>query len=267
MVNPKTKIVITSLNLADGRAQKTDEFVAVESPLHLFLGGIHFVSILCSPVLTKELIVGHLLGEGVVSSVNDIASLDFDGKDVCRVELLGPDADQLVVTSRPYTRLIVSACGSASYRSLPDILNTITFKPLADWKIKARIISECVRKLSNLAGVFKETGGVHVAALWKQNGELVMVAEDVGRHNAVDKVIGGAALCNHQVDECFLTLSGRMTGDIILKAARVGIPIVSSRAAAVDSGVVVAGKAGITLVGFVRGNRMNVYTFPERIVL
>ncbi len=159
MVSPKTKIVITSLNLADGSAQKTDEFVAVESPLHLFIGNIHFVSILCSPVLVKELIVGHLLGEGVVGSVTDIASVDFDGQDVCHVELLRADPDRVVVTARPYARLIVSACGSASYRSLPDILNTITFRPPADWKIKARIISDCVRKLSTLASVFKETGG------------------------------------------------------------------------------------------------------------
>lgn len=267
MVNVKTKITITALNLAEKRLEKIEENVAVESPLHLFLGSIHFVSILCSPQLVKELAVGHLLGEGLVSSVDEIASVDFEGNDVCRVELQRIDAGDLVVTSRPYARLIVSACGSASYRSLPEILNMIKLKPLPDWKIKARIILECVRKLSNLAGIFKETGGVHVAALWTRNGELVMVAEDVGRHNAVDKVIGGAALSKQHLDKCFLTLSGRMTGDIVLKAARVGIPVVSSRAAAVDSGVAVARKAGITLVGFVRGSRMNVYAFPERIEL
>ncbi|MCW4052582.1 MAG: formate dehydrogenase accessory sulfurtransferase FdhD [Candidatus Bathyarchaeota archaeon] len=267
MVNAKTEITITALNLAEDRLEKNAEIVAVESPLHLFLGSIHFISILCSPELVKELVVGHLLGEGLVSSVDEIASVDLEGNDVCRVELQKADAGDLVVTSRPYARLIVSACGSASYRSLPEILNTIKLKPLLDWKIKARIILECVRKLNNLAGIFKETGGVHVAALWNRNGELVMLAEDVGRHNAVDKVIGGAALSNHHLDECFLTLSGRMTGDIILKAARVGIPVVSSLAAAIDSGITVAKKAGITLVGFVRGSRMNVYSFPERIQL
>jgi formate dehydrogenase accessory protein FdhD len=89
----------------------------------------------------------------------------------------------------------------------------------------------------------------------------------VGRHNAVDKAIGIGALNETGFKECFLTLSGRLTGDMVLKAARVGVPVVASLAAALDSGIAVAEKADLTLVGFVRGKRMNVYAFPKRIVL
>ena len=92
------------------------------------------------------------------------------------------------------------------------------------------------------------------------------MAEDVGRHNAVDKVIGMTVLKGQSFGECFLALSGRMSGDVAFKAAKVGIPIVASIASALSSGVDFAEKANLTLVGFVRGKRMNIYTFPERIL-
>jgi formate dehydrogenase accessory protein FdhD len=116
------------------------------------------------------------------------------------------------------------------------------------------------------AETFRKTGGVHVAAIY--NGEDVeALAEDIGRHNAVDKVIGIGALNRTDFSACFLALSGRLTGDIVFKAARVGVPIVASLAAAIDSGITMARNTGLTLVGFVRGNRMNIYTFPERVCL
>ncbi len=117
-----------------------------------------------------------------------------------------------------------------------------------------------------LAERFRKTGGVHVAALYSAKGELVALSEDVGRHNAVDKVIGVGTAKKLDFENLFLALSGRLTGDIVLKAARMRIPIVASMAAAVDSGVEAAQLTGITLIGFVRGKRMNVYTYPERIV-
>jgi FdhD protein len=132
--------------------------------------------------------------------------------------------------------------------------------------VKAATISESVRRLNTLAKTFRETGGVHVAALYSKDGELQTLSEDVGRHNAVDKVIGAGALARLDFQKCFLASSGRLTGDIVLKAARMMIPIVASLAAAVDSGIDVAQQTGISLVGFVRGKRMNIYAGLERIV-
>lgn len=260
-------VEVSRIEVAIAKVGRREDVVARETPLHVFLGEIHFVSVLCSPTLLKELVVGYLLGEGLVSSIDKIVSIDFDKENRCHVILRKTDVEKPVIVSKPFAQLIVSACGSVGYRSLSDLLDIIDLKPLLSWQIKARTVSECVKSLNVLGGTFRKTGGVHVAALFKhRNGELIMLAEDVGRHNAVDKVIGATALEGEDLDGCFLALSGRLTGDIVLKAARVGIPVVASLAAAVDSGVEVAEKTGVTLVGFVRGGRMNVYSGLKRII-
>lgn len=260
-------VVISKVDVTTAQVKRREDVVAREVPLHVFLGAIHFVSILCSPNSLKEFVVGYLLGEGLVSAVGEIAEIDFDEENRCYVTLRDVNAEKQVIVSKPFARLIVSACGSDGSRSLSELIDTIELKPLPSWQVKARTIALGVRQLNVLANTFRETGGVHGAAVFKRDGGMVVLAEDVGRHNAVDKVIGAASLSKQDLSECFLVLSGRLTGDIVLKAARVEIPIVASLAAAVDSGLEVAEKTGVTLVGFVRGNRMNVYTCPERIKL
>jgi formate dehydrogenase accessory protein FdhD len=140
-------------------------------------------------------------------------------------------------------------------------------KTSLDLHVEAQVIADSVNHLNSVAETFRKTGGVHVAAICRSDGNLVVFAEDVGRHNAVDKVIGMCALNKTDFGKCFLALSGRLTGDIVLKAARVGIPIIASLAAAIDSGIALAKEVDLTLIGFVRGRRMNIYNFPERIDL
>ena len=123
-----------------------------------------------------------------------------------------------------------------------------------------------MKALNLSAPTFKKTGGVHAAAIFSHKGKLIFLAEDVGRHNAVDKVIGFASIRQIALSNCFLGLSGRLTADIVLKAARVGVPVMASLSAAIDSGIRVADRAGVTLVGFVRGNRMTVYSHIDRIL-
>jgi formate dehydrogenase accessory protein FdhD len=157
--------------------------------------------------------------------------------------------------------VILSACGSRS----PYQPSARLTKIKSNLTVQAETIQNCVNSLNFIAETFRKTGGVHAAAIYGRKGNLVAFAEDVGRHNAVDKVIGLAALNQTDFAECFLTLSGRLTGDIVLKAARLGLPLVASLAAAIDSGIATAKRAELTLVGFVRGKRLNVYTFPQRV--
>lgn len=114
--------------------------------------------------------------------------------------------------------------------------------------------------------LFKETGGCHGAAIYTLDGKLIDLKEDIGRHNAIDKVIGTMILKNQEIHDKILATSGRLTGDSVLKAVRAEIPIVSSLSAAIESGIRLAFAYDITLIGFVRGARFNIYSHPERII-
>jgi len=119
--------------------------------------------------------------------------------------------------------------------------------------------------LNAKASIYRQTGGVHASALYSKDGVELAFAEDVGRHNAMDKVIGVCAERDCEFGETFAVSTGRLSGDIVLKIARVGIPIVASISSVLSSGVEIAEATGVTLIGFVRGNRMNVYCYPGRV--
>ncbi len=237
--------------------------MAEEKPLHIFLNRVHYATIFSSPTNQKELVLGHLLSEGIIKSLEEIREIRLKDDDLCEVKLK-PDVplEKRLKLLKPLSRVILSACGSSKpYRpseKFPKITSNI--------RLKAEVILKSVRNLNFVAETFRKTGGVHAAAIYGKGGNLLAFAEDIGRHNAVDKAIGISSINKVDFSRCFLTLSGRLTGDIVLKAARVGIPIVASLAAAVDSGITTAKAANLTLIGFIRGKRMNVYSAPRRIL-
>jgi len=262
MVDRVREVEIIRINVANQTVQKTKDYVAEEKPLHIFLNRKHYETIFCSPQNLKELTVGHLFSEGILKSADEIEEIKLE-ENVCKIKLKPSiDLDKRLKLSKHYSRIILSACGNhAPYQPLqrlPKIKSKIT--------VKAETILECVNGLNLIAETFRKTGGVHVAAIYKSDGSLVASAEDVGRHNAVDKVIGLSVLNKIDFDECFLALSGRLSGDIVFKAAKIGLPVVASLAGAIDSGIAIAKDVDLTLIGFVRGKRMNVYSAPERIL-
>jgi FdhD protein len=262
------KIQISRIDVSTQTLEQKTDLVAEETPLHIFLNQIHYATILCSPDQLKELVLGHLLSEGILKSTDEILEIRWEEYGKCLVRLRPDiDAEKRVSTSQPFARLIVSACGSPDYWPLSKLIDRISPAKLnLGFTLEARIISESVRQLYLLAEKFRTTGGVHIAALYSRSGESLASSEDVGRHNAVDKVIGAGTVNKLNLRNLLLALSGRLTGDIVLKAARMGIPIVASMAAAINSGVEAAQLTGVTLIGFVRGKRINVYTYPERIL-
>lgn len=263
------EVDVTRVDVASHKREHRRDCVAEERPLHLFLNQLHYVTILCSPSMLKELAVGYLLSEGLLKSPKEVSSIKFKGGGKCQVQLRkGVEAERRMAASQPFARLVLTACGSPDYWPLSKLIDRLKLRavPLG-FRVDAEVILEAVRRLNTLAETFRKTGGVHVAALYSSSGVLAACAEDVGRHNAVDKVIGLYALKEHDFSQCFLASSGRLTGDIVLKAARMRIPVVASLAAAIDSGVEVAKRTGVTLIGFVRGQRMNVFTFPERVIV
>ena len=258
------KVEIVKADVSAKKFQKMKDYVAEEKPLRIFLNKSHHATLLCSPSNLKELAIGHLLSEGIVKSIEEIEEIHIKAEGACYVKLKpGINLKARLKISTPFSRVILSACGNLSPFQYSGRFPKIT----SNLNVEAEVILNGVNRLNSIAMTFRKTGGVHVAAIYRSNGNLVAFAEDVGRHNTVDKAIGIGALNKTDFGECFLASSGRLTGDITLKATRVGLPIVASLAAAIDSGIAVAKDAGLTLSGFVRGKRMNIYTFPEKIFL
>ncbi|MGD0496387.1 MAG: formate dehydrogenase accessory sulfurtransferase FdhD [Candidatus Bathyarchaeia archaeon] len=257
------EVEILRIDVSGRLANQMRDCVAQEKPLHLFLNRKLYATIFCTPSKLKELAVGHLFSEGIVKSIEEIEEVNLK-KDVCRVKLTpSVDLDKRLSLSKHFQRVILSACGSKGTYVPSQRLSRIK----SSLTVKAETVLDCVKYLNRASEIFRKTGGVHAAAIFSSDGTLMASAEDVGRHNAVDKVIGITMMRKTNLGKCFLALTGRMTGDIVMKAARLGVPVVASMAAAIDSGIAIAKKADLTLVGFVRGKRMNVYSVPERILL
>jgi FdhD protein len=256
------QVDITKIDLSTGKAQKITDYVAEEAPLHLFVNTSFWATILCSPTNLKELAVGHLLSEGIVKSIDEIEEVTLKEKESTCIVKLKPNVkvEERVQISRLHARVITSACGSGS----PYQYKGKVPKVESNLRVKAQVIFDSVNQLNFKAEGFRKTGGLHVAAIYAGDGLLVSLAEDVGRHNAVDKAIGMAALGRVDFAWCFVALSGRISGDVAFKAAKVGLPIVASLAAALSSGIASAQESNVTLAGFVRGKRLNVYTSPEQ---
>jgi FdhD protein len=259
------QVDIVKIDLSTGKAEKKMDFVAEESPLHIFVNTTFWVTILCTPTNIKELAVGHLLSEGILKSIDEVEEVTVkEAENACYVRLKSNvKVEDRIKLSRLHARVIVSACGAGSpYQYIgknPVVESNLT--------VNAKVIFESVNQLNFKAEGFRQTGGLHVAAIYKSDGSLLSLAEDVGRHNAVDKVIGMAALNRVDFGTCFLALSGRISGDVAFKAAKVGLPIIASLSAALSSGITTARDSNVTLTGFVRGKRLNVYTSPQRITI
>ncbi|MCW4031501.1 MAG: formate dehydrogenase accessory sulfurtransferase FdhD [Candidatus Bathyarchaeota archaeon] len=258
------QLEILKLDLSTGKSQRVIDYIAEEEPFYLFVNKTFWATILCSPTDLQQLAVGHFLSEGILKSTEEIEEVVLkQNESTCSINLKSEiNVENRVKISRLHTRVIPSACGSGSpYQYTGKIP-----KVKSNLKVNAQVLFHSVNQLNFKAEGFRQTGGLHVAAIYKYDGRLVALAEDVGRHNAVDKVIGIAALDNVDFGQCFLALSGRISGDVAFKAAKIGLPIIASLAAALSSGVTMAEDADLTIVGFVRGKRINLYSCPERIV-
>jgi FdhD protein len=259
------QVDILRLDLEKGTAQKMVDVVAEEVPLQITVNGVYSFVIWCSPMQFKELAVGYLLAEGILRTVDELESVSSDtASHSCQIKLKPDvDLDERMKNSRRSTRIVPLIKVPTSAYQRDEKIATVK----SNLTIKAQVILDAINQMNEIAKGFKETGGLHDSGIFKADGTMVAFSEDVGRHNTVDKVIGQASLNRENFSECFMVITGRVPGDMIYKAAKMGLPIVASVAAVLNSGVSSAQRANITLVGFVRGKRMNVYTCPERILL
>ena len=250
------------INLEAHTRKREKETVAIEEPTNIYLNEEYLVTLLSTPTMRKELAIGWLLSEGILHSFSEIKNITVSGSEIEASTKRSFDRKDLKILG--VTRLYTTACGLSTAKFNEVISAKETEQIRSDYRIKAKEALRIVKELENGAVFFRKTGGTHVSALFER-GKLVMLAEDVGRHNSVDKVIGSAAQTDTKFSECVLASSGRQPADMVLKAARTGIPIIVSKAAPIRSGIIAAEKWGVTLVCFARKNRMNVYSHPFRI--
>ncbi|NHJ21013.1 MAG: formate dehydrogenase accessory sulfurtransferase FdhD [Candidatus Lokiarchaeota archaeon] len=255
------------------KEERTEELdtVLIESSIDIFVNSEPLVNIICLNKDLKELTVGFLFSIGIIDGMNDINLIKVNNSEGrVYVDLVdSKDFRSETMELTPVSRIIDTTCGIPSpwrkliKEKLIETDNILDYNK--DLTVNAELIFSSMLEMQKNTRLFRETGGCHGAAMFDLNGSLLTVKEDIGRHNAIDKVIGALLLKNQQIKNKLLTSTGRLTGDSVLKAVRAQIPIVSSISAAVESGIMLADSYGITLIGFVRGRRMNIYANPKRI--
>lgn len=232
-----------------------------EEPFTVRLAGHDNVTMMRTPGHDRELAVGFLFTEGLIDSVTDIHLLCECAEN--------PDVMDVRVAERQTPRvrrnlIVSSSCGLCGR---PDIREMIAAMPRIDRdaRIAPAILEQVAAKLRDEQPLFRATGATHAAALFAEDGGLLAVREDVGRHNAVDKVLGWALMRNALPRACGLFLSGRTSLELVLKAARAGLPVLASVSAPTATAIEAARAIGLTLCGFVRGAEMTVFAQPDRI--
>ncbi len=260
--------------MADGVAASRSDTVAAEEPLEIRVAGRPLTVTMRTPGDDFDLARGFLVSEGVVSADSDIAAIRYcagataDGVNTYNV--LDVLLDDGVVAPDPslernfYTTSSCGLCGKASLEAVRTISKWhVDRDPL---RLNVATIATLPEKLRAAQRVFDRTGGLHAAALFDADGQLLCVREDVGRHNAVDKVIGWALDAGHlPLSGTTLMVSGRASFELVQKAVMAGLPALAAVSAPSSLAVDLAREMGLTLIGFLRGSSMNIYSGVERI--
>ena len=264
---------VSVTRVARGPHRRSDDVAAVEEPLEVRLHGRPFAVIMRTPGADRELAAGFLFSEGVIGSADDVGAIEHcrhpehpDRHNIVDVYLFGHAAAGVDAHLDGRRRVLTnSSCGLCG-RTTIDSLRTRA-EPLAvGLHIDAQLAADLPVRLRRRQPAFETTGGLHAAGIFSANGDCECSAEDVGRHNAVDKVIG-RRLLDEQLPAAgsLLVVSGRTSFEIIQKAWLAGIELVCAVSAPSSLAIELADSAGITLLGFARDGGFNIYSHPGRI--
>jgi len=242
-----------------GSLQEKSDPVVVETHLHLSVNDEAWADLVCSPQAYEELAVGYLLSENVLQDYQDLREILFDEQpQLVRIYTDKP------LPGRNQNFRQVNSCMGKGQQGLQT--NTEGISPVHSQNVffSPEQIFTMVEEMEQRGSTFRLTGGTHSAALGDQ-GKLLVSYEDIGRHNAVDKVFGHALLKQIPLHDKCIVLSGRIASEILLKAARRNVAMVISRSAATGLAIDLAEELGVTLVGFTRGEKFNIYCHPQRV--
>jgi FdhD protein len=259
-----------------GQRAEGHDAVAVEAPLEIRLHGRPFAVVMRTPGQDRELAAGFLFSERVIGTPDDLGTIEFcrdrltedpaPGHEVVDVTLVGAASDTLDARLAERREVMANAaCGVCGRVTIDTLASGLVPVPIA-LVISTHVLLALPSTLRTTQPLFDATGGVHAAGLFDAAGALVDVAEDVGRHNAVDKVVGRILMTDRlPLGDQLLCVSGRTSFEIVQKAWCAGIPIVAAVSAPSSLAIELATRAGITLVGFARDGGCNIYTHPHRI--
>lgn len=248
---------VSYLFLSANEIRPAEKPVVRETAWTIYVNGQELVTILCTPSKMSFLVLGFLASEGMIQSLDDVAILRVceDEGNVVEVRLRDENL------SLPKKRVLLSGCGGG-----------ITFEDLkanharltSSLAVTPAQISRLMRDLQKSAEVYRTAGGIHASAL--SDGErLLIVAEDVGRHNTLDKIRGECIYHHIPTKDRIILTTGRISSEMVNKAVRMEVPVVVSRTSPTDLAIRLAESWEMTVIGYVRGKKMNVYTWPERV--
>ncbi len=275
MTGRTTRRRVLRIALPAGAAERAD-LLAAEEPLGIRINGEAVSLTMRTPGDDIDLAAGFLVSEGIISSADELASIRICSGDSCRPghdDGAGNIAD---VALRPGTAvaprrnfLTTSACGVCGKASIGELAVRPAFQLAADQaRVRPEVLAGLPDALRAAQRIFDRTGGLHAAGLFTAAGQLLAAREDVGRHNAVDKIVGWALRAGRlPLSGCVLLVSGRASFELVQKAVLAGIPVLAAVSAPSSLAAELAEDAGLTLVGFLRGSSMNVYTGAERIAV
>ncbi len=243
----------------NNESSQINDLIIKETPLLVIVNQNKLVNLMALPEKLKELTIGWLASEGIIENINEIKSLNLS-KDRTIINIkLKKDID----CSQFKTRTITSGCAKGStFNNKEYIKDQITDRSIS---IRSNMINKLMVNMQEKSLYFNKTGGTHTAALGNKK-KLLYVIEDIGRHNTIDKIIGKSLLKNLDLSDKIILTSGRVSSEIINKVSRQKIPILISRSAPTAKAIDLARQKNLTLIGFTRGSRYNIYNDQKRIL-
>lgn len=234
--------------------------IAVEAPLEVHINGQPTTVLMRTPGSDEELVTGFLFGEGIIKSAGDIRSIQSAERDIIHVELVSgrsPAPERLFFSN--------SSCGVCGKKTI-DSIQVQAAPSDSKLSVSRRVLQTLPEKLRQAQTAFAKTGGVHASGLFSASGELLVLREDVGRHNALDKLVGWA-LANGRIplSDYVLLVSGRVSFELVQKTACAGLPVIAAVGAPSTFAIELAERFHLTLVGFLRADSMNVYANRWRV--
>mgnify|MGYP000552966505 FL=1 len=246
----------------EDKIETLEDFVIKEDKIEFFLNGKKFLSVMSIALHQDAHIVGFLLSEAVINDFSDIQSINIS-EDGLKVEVIANVSDEGYANLFK-EKTLTSGCCIGVTGNAEKVFDCAFIN--SDYKVKSKDILANMRLFNNSSKLFDNTGCVHKAELVLEDG-TIYVAEDIGRHNAIDKVIGLASIDKKDVKRSVLYATGRLSMEMVVKCVMHKVPIVVSKAAVTFQGIKSANEHGITLIGFARGTKMNVYTHSGRVIV